>query len=121
MTRLVANAAGERKKMFNMTKLAKNTLVFNTTAMKHASLAMEIEAAKSAGYAGIETTYAKLHDYLEVFSLDDLRTALSGMSIYGVGTVINIERHGGDLESLKADAHRVFDLGSGCIDFCCAA
>lgn len=96
-----------------MTFQAKDALIFNTTAAKHATLAIEIDVARFAGFAGIETTAAKIRGYLDAdHSLSDIKAALSGLPVYGVGTVLNIERHGDDTQSLISDARAVFELAS---------
>ncbi|UVK41167.1 sugar phosphate isomerase/epimerase [Mesorhizobium sp. AR10] len=94
-----------------MTLQAENALIFNTTAAKRATLSKEIDVARYAGFTGIETTAAKVLSYLDAdHSVSDLKAALGGLPIYGIGTVLNIERHGGDARSLISDARSIFEL-----------
>ena len=88
-----------------------NALIFNTTAAKHATLAIEIDVARDVGFAGIETTAAKIQSYLDAdHTVSDLRSALSGLPVFGVGTVLNVERHGDETASLISDARAIFEL-----------
>jgi sugar phosphate isomerase/epimerase len=88
-----------------------NALVFNATAAKYSTLAIEIDIALRVGFAGIETTAKKIRDYLDVgHTVADLRAALKGLPIYGIGTILDVERHGSDARSLIADAEEMFGL-----------
>ena len=88
-----------------------NALVFNTTAAKHSTLAMEIDVAHRVGFAGLETTAAKVRSYLDAdHSVSDLMAALDGLPVYGIGTVLNVERHGDEASSLISDATAIFDV-----------
>ena len=90
---------------------ADNALVFNTTAAKHATLAIEIDVARKVGFAGIETTATKIQRYLDAdHSVSDIKSALNGLPVFGVGTILNIERHGDETESLISDARAIFEL-----------
>ena len=94
-----------------MTLQAENALIFNTTAAKHATLVNEIDVAHYAGFTGIETTAAKIRSYLDAdHSVSDIKAALDGLPIYGIGTILNIERHGDDARSLISDARAIFEL-----------
>jgi sugar phosphate isomerase/epimerase len=94
-----------------MTLQAENALIFNTTAARRATLAKEIDLARYADFTGIETTAAKVLSYLDAdHSVSDLKAALDGLPIYGIGTVLNIERHGDDARSLISDARGIFEL-----------
>lgn len=88
-----------------------NALVFNTTAAKHATLAIEIDIAQRIGFDGIETTASKIRSYLDAdHSVSDLMTTLDGFPIYGIGTILNIERHGNDKQSLTSDTQAILEL-----------
>jgi sugar phosphate isomerase/epimerase len=94
-----------------MTLQAENALIFNTTAAKHATLAIEIDVARYAGFTGLETTAAKIRSYLDAdHSVSDIKAALNGLPIYGIGTILDIERHGDDARSLISDARAIFEL-----------
>jgi len=94
-----------------MTLQTENALVFNTTAARHAPLAMGIDIARYAGFEGIETTATKVCDYLAAdHSISDLLSALGGLPIYGIGTILDAERHGDDALSLVADARTICEL-----------
>jgi sugar phosphate isomerase/epimerase len=88
-----------------------NCLVFNTTAAKYSTLAIEIDIARRTGFDGIETTTAKIRDYLEVdHTPSDFTALLNGLTLCGIGPVFDIERHGGDAHALMTDAHATFEL-----------
>jgi sugar phosphate isomerase/epimerase len=88
-----------------------NALVFNTTAAKYATFAIEADIARCNGFDGIETTGAKIQSYLDAdHSFSDVTAALQGLSIYGIGTVLNIERHGNDTKSMLSDSLAIFEL-----------
>jgi sugar phosphate isomerase/epimerase len=90
-----------------------DAFVFNTTAAKHSTLTIEIDIAHKVGFSGIETTAAKVQNYLDVgHSVSDLHSELRGLPIYGIGTIVDIERHRSDYEALMADAERIFCLAN---------
>lgn len=90
-----------------------NAVVFNTTAAKYSTLAIEIDIALEVRFSGIETTVAKVKNYLDAgHSIADLHAELRGLPIYGIGTILDIERHGCDFSALIADAKDIFDLAS---------
>src|SRR5438445_6520795 len=94
-----------------MTPQAENALIFNTTAAKHATFAMEIDVARHAGFAGIETTAVKVQSYVDAdHSFSDVAAVLNGLPVYGIGTILDIERHGDDVRSLISDARAIFEL-----------
>jgi sugar phosphate isomerase/epimerase len=88
-----------------------NALVFNTTVAKHSTFVMEIDVAQKTGFMGIETTAAKIRNYLDAdHSVSELKATLNGLPIYGIGPILDIERHGRDMPSLTADACAIFEL-----------
>jgi sugar phosphate isomerase/epimerase len=88
-----------------------HTLVFNTTVSRDAPLDREVEVARRAGYTGIETTADKIVNYLHAgHSRADLERLLDGLTVYGIGTILDTERHGDRFASLKADAERIFEV-----------
>ena len=95
-----------------MRSQTENALVFNTTAAKYSNLVMEIDVARRTGFDGVETTAAKVRrDYLTAgHSISDLKAALNGLSIPGIGTILDAERHGDDAQSLTSDARSIFEL-----------
>lgn len=94
-----------------MTPRPENVLVFNTTAAKYSTLAIEIDIARRLGFHGLETTAGKIRDYLEAgHTTADLKAELNGLPIYGIGTILNAERHGTDTRSLISESETMFDL-----------
>lgn len=88
-----------------------NTLVFNTTAAKYCNLALEIDIAQSVGFSGLETTASKIKSYLDAdHTVGDLKKALNGLPVFGVGTVLDLERHGKQLTELMAEAEAIFEI-----------
>jgi sugar phosphate isomerase/epimerase len=88
-----------------------NAFVFNTTAAKLAPLAIEVDIAQKVGFDGLETTETKVRSFLNAgHSLQDLKELLGGLPVYGLGTVINIERNGSAVRALVNEAQRLFSL-----------
>jgi sugar phosphate isomerase/epimerase len=88
-----------------------NAIVFNTTAAKLAPLAIEVDVARKVGFDGIETTAAKVRDFLNVgHTIADLKEQLRDLPIYGLGTVIDVERNGLDARELVKEAQQLFSL-----------
>jgi sugar phosphate isomerase/epimerase len=90
-----------------------NTLVFNTTVAKHSTLMMELDIARSNGYSAIETTAAKVKSFLSAgHNEQDLKRTLEGFTIFGIGTIVDIERHGDDKASLISEAEEIFEIAA---------
>ncbi|MBB3396009.1 sugar phosphate isomerase/epimerase family protein [Rhizobium sp. BK060] len=90
-----------------------NTLVFNTTVAKHSNLVMELDIARQSNYGAIEITANKVREFLASGrSREELARALDGLSVYGVGTIIDIERHGPDHAALLTQAKEVLDIAA---------
>ncbi|WP_321791837.1 sugar phosphate isomerase/epimerase family protein [Caballeronia sp. J97] len=88
-------------------------LTFNTTAAKHSTLVMELDVARFAGYTSVEITQDKVQKYLDGgFSTDDLRNELDGLTVQGIGALIDIERQGSAGDELFLEAEKLFSLAS---------
>lgn len=88
-------------------------LCFNTTVTKNATLMMELDVARRTGYNSLEIIYQKVEDYLlSGRSANQLREALHGLEIKGIGALINIERQGADKEKLIKDAEHIMTVAS---------
>lgn len=88
-------------------------LTFNTTAAKHSTLVMELDVARFAGYTSVEITQDKVQKYLDGgFSNDDLRDELDGLTVQGIGALIDIERQGSAGDELFLEAEKLFSLAS---------
>ena len=88
-------------------------ITFNTTAAKHATLVMQLDIARTAGYEAIEITQDKVIDYLNAgFSESELLAELAGFVIHGIGAVVDIERQGTDTERLLHEADELFQVAA---------
>lgn len=86
-------------------------LTHNTTLAKYSSLVVEVESAKEAGFKSLELSAKKVSDYLDAgFTESDLKTLLKGLTISGMGYLVNIERQGLEREDLITDARKIFSL-----------
>lgn len=85
-----------------------NALVSNTIAAIHATLAIEIDIAQRIGFDGLAITGSRIRNYLDAaHSVSDLKATLDGIPIYGVGTILDIERHGNDTQSPMSSARAI--------------
>lgn len=88
-------------------------LTFNTTSAKHSTLVMELDVARRAGYSSVEITQDKVQNYLDAgFSTDELRDELDGLTVQGIGALLDIERQGSAENELLLEADRLFSLAS---------
>ncbi|WP_375586779.1 sugar phosphate isomerase/epimerase family protein [Acinetobacter baumannii] len=70
-----------------------------------------MESAKEAGFKSLELSAKKVADYLDAgFTESDLKTLLKGLTISGMGYLVNIERQGLEREDLITDARKIFSL-----------
>ena len=89
----------------------KNQITFNTTAAKHSTLVMELDVARSAGYTAVEITQDKVRKYLDAaYSVEDLRRELEGLTVQGIGALVDIERQGSAEKELFREADKLFML-----------
>lgn len=90
-----------------------NVYVLNSTITKFSNLLTEIEVWRATGFDAMELHGHKLEQFLSSgFSTDDLRAALRGVPVVGVGFLKDIERQGPAREALIAEATRLFELAS---------
>lgn len=90
-----------------------NLFVLNSTITKFSNLLTEIEVWRATGFDAMELHGHKLEQFLSSgFSTDDLRTALRGVPVVGVGFLKDIERQGSAREALLDEASRLFELAS---------
>ncbi|WP_334174614.1 sugar phosphate isomerase/epimerase family protein [Pseudoxanthobacter sp.] len=86
-------------------------LLLHSLVARHATLAMDLEIARAAGYDGLEASASKMRAFLDAgFTEADLSARLRGVSIPGMGFLIDIERHGSDEPALMRDAEAMFAL-----------
>ncbi|WP_322092616.1 sugar phosphate isomerase/epimerase family protein [Paraburkholderia bannensis] len=86
-----------------------NRIVFNTTAARHATLVMELDVARNAGYTAVEITQNKARGYLDAgYSMDELKRELDGLTVHGIGALIDVERQGSAEKELFKEADKLF-------------
>lgn len=86
-------------------------LTHNTTLAKFSSLVVEVNAAKEAGFKSLELSAKKVADYLDSgFTESDLKELLKGLTISGMGYLIDIERQDVERDVLIEDARKIFSL-----------
>lgn len=91
----------------------KNTLTFNTSVARHSTLVMQLDVARQAGYSSVEITAAKVNDFMSAgFSVADLRDALQGLEVKGLGALINVERQGKDTSTLLCEAEEIYAMAN---------
>ncbi|WCG84645.1 sugar phosphate isomerase/epimerase family protein [Pectobacterium sp. A5351] len=89
----------------------RNILTLNTTVSKYSTLMMELDIARNAGYRSIEIISSKVWDYLDAgHSQFELKQALDGFVVQGIGALLDIERQGDDAKKLFKDAEELFQL-----------
>ena len=92
---------------------APDRLIYHSLVSKHATLAMDVEVARKAGFDGIEASGGKIAAFLDAgFTRDELRQCLEGLDVPGVGFLIDIERQGDDRVALMREAEELFRLAS---------
>lgn len=86
-------------------------LTHNTTLAKFSSLVVEVKAAREAGFKSLELSAKKVADYLDSgFTETDLKDLLDGLTIPGMGYLIDIERQDAARDVLLEDARKIFGL-----------
>lgn len=84
-------------------------IALHTTVTKHCNLLTDIEVARKAGFDGIEITNDKLFGFFDAgYTGEDVSNALDGLSVCGLGFLLNVERQNEDYQSLIDDAHKFF-------------
>src|SRR5580692_144728 len=90
-----------------------HVFVLNSTITKFSNLLTEIEVWRATGFDAMELHAQKLERFLNSgFSADDVRAALRGVPVVGVGFLTDIERQGPAREALLGEASRLFELAS---------
>ncbi|MCC6305898.1 MAG: sugar phosphate isomerase/epimerase [Rhodobacteraceae bacterium] len=90
-----------------------NRLIYNSIVSRHATLAIDLEIVREAGFDGYEVAAGKLRDFLAAgFSEAELVARLAGTFVSGIGYLADIERAGeGEGEAaLLGEARDLFRL-----------
>ncbi len=92
-----------------------NRLIYNSTVSRHATLAIDLEIVRAAGFDGYEVAGGKLRDFLAAgFSEAELAARLAGIDVPGIGYLADVERAGegeGEGEAaLLGEARALFRL-----------
>lgn len=90
---------------------AQSQLIFHSMASKPNSLAIDIEIAKSVGFDGLETSGTKIAAFLDAgFSEQELKERLAGLSLPGIGFLIDLERQGEGRKQMLLEAEALCSL-----------
>jgi sugar phosphate isomerase/epimerase len=85
-----------------------NKLSMNVTTTFHGNIVHDIRIAKEAGFGGIELQTPKLSRYLDAgFSAESLLPHLGGLTVTGVGAVLDAERDGSGRDAFLAEIERL--------------
>ncbi|MDR1187875.1 MAG: sugar phosphate isomerase/epimerase [Bifidobacteriaceae bacterium] len=95
----------------------------NVTTTFHGNVVNDIAVAKAAGYGGIELQSPKLYRYLDAgFPADSLPALLDGLTVTGLGAVLDLERQGQDRDAYVAEVRRMCQVadavGSPLVQLC---
>jgi len=91
-----------------MTKLS-----MNVTTTFYGNVVNDIAVAKAAGYSGIELQSPKLYRYLDAgYSAESLMPLLEGLTVTGLGAVLDMERRGDGRDDFLAEVARMADVAT---------
>ena len=91
-----------------MTKIS-----MNVTTTFHGNVVNDIAVAKAAGYGGIELQSPKLYRYLDAgYTAESLLPLLEGLTVTGLGAVLDMERRGDRREQFLAEVTRMADVAT---------
>ncbi|MGN6221009.1 MAG: sugar phosphate isomerase/epimerase family protein, partial [Microbacterium sp.] len=83
-------------------------LSMNVTTTFHGNIVNDIRIAKEAGFAGIELQTPKLSRYLDAgFTAESLLPHLEGITVTGVGAVLDAEHEGDGREAFLDEIERL--------------
>lgn len=85
----------------------------NVTTTFHGNVVTDIQHARAAGFTGIELQSPKLYRYLDAgYAVETLPEMLEGLTVTGLGAVLDIERHGPAREDYLAEVRRMCRVAS---------
>lgn len=91
----------------------KNQLIYHSMASKWNTLAIDIDIARTLGFDGLETSGTKISAFLGAgFSEEELRSRLDGLSLPGIGFLIDVERQGANRKDMLLEAERLCSLAA---------
>ena len=91
-----------------MTKIS-----MNVTTTFYGNVVNDIAVAKAAGYSGIELQSPKLYRYLDAgYTAESLLPLLEGLTVTGLGAVLDMERRGDGREQFLAEVTRMADVAT---------
>ncbi|MGU3647274.1 sugar phosphate isomerase/epimerase family protein [Microbacterium sp. C23T] len=98
-------------------------LSMNVTTTFHGNIVSDIRIAKEAGFSGIELQTPKLSRYLDAgFTAESLLPHLDGLTVTGVGAVLDAERDGAGrddfLSEIELLSHVAATLGAPIVQVC---
>jgi sugar phosphate isomerase/epimerase len=91
--------------------MTRHKLIYHGLVSRYSTLAIDLEIMRSAGFAGLEISAAKMKDALNAGITEaEMRSWLADVDIPGIGFLLDIERHGTDEAALMRDAEEFFRL-----------
>lgn len=91
--------------------MAKQKLIYHGLVSRYSTLAIDLEIMSATGFDGLEISAAKMRDVLAAgISEAELSDLLAGVTIPGIGFLLDIERHGSDEKALVQEARSIFHL-----------
>lgn len=88
-----------------------NALIYHGLVSRYSTLSIDLEIMRRTGFDGLEISAAKMRDVLAAgFTEAELAERLRGVSLPGIGFLLDVERHGTDEADLMADAEDIFRL-----------
>ncbi|MBT2503761.1 sugar phosphate isomerase/epimerase [Curtobacterium sp. ISL-83] len=83
----------------------------NVTTTFHGNVVTDIKHAKAAAYTGIELQSPKLYRYLAAgYAVETLPEMLEGLTVTGLGAVLDIERQGAARRDFLAEVRRLCEV-----------
>ncbi|KAA0594868.1 sugar phosphate isomerase/epimerase [Azospirillum lipoferum] len=90
---------------------SRQKLMYHSLASKQATLAMDLDIARTVGFDGLETSGGKIRSYLDAgFAIAELKSLIGDTEIPGIGFLIDIERQGTGKTALMQEADALFQL-----------
>lgn len=88
-----------------------NQLIYHSMVSRPNTLAIDMEIARSLGFDGLETSGPKIAAFLDAgFSTSELKARLDGLTLPGIGFLIDLERQGEGRRQMLREAEELCAL-----------
>lgn len=89
----------------------RNQLIFHSMASKFNTLSIDIDIARTLGFDGLETSGAKISDFLQTgFTERELKERVGSLFLPGIGFLIDVERQGESRVEMLRETERLCQL-----------